>query len=113
MAEQHRAAISPDEVGQTPLSKLTADQFLQRLSHQDVGDRTPVVGEKKKYELWVEENSGRLTVRDFLDRMRREKKKVELIFLEKGPDIEHLALKRVIEDRPDPRSGLIDPIMFE
>jgi hypothetical protein len=109
MANARKAAISPDELGSTPLRQLDGEQFVQLLNHRDVSSYATIVSDKKKYELWVEENLGGITVADFLDKIRGEKKKIEL---EKFK-IENIVLKRVVEDPPDPRQWLVDPIVFE
>jgi hypothetical protein len=109
MANQRKAAISPDELGSTPLKELNGEQFVQLLNHRDLSSYATIITDKKKYELWVEENLGGLTVGAFLDKVRGEKKKIEL---EKFK-IENIVLKRVVEDPPDPRRQLFDPAIFE
>jgi hypothetical protein len=69
----------------------------------------PIISDKKKYELWVEEDLGGIKVGDFLQKIRAEKKKLEL---EKYRLIEDIVLKRVVEDPPDPRRQLIDPVLL-
>jgi hypothetical protein len=109
MINERKAPISPDEVGSIPLGHLTGDQFVQLLNNRDVASFASVITDKKKYELWVEENLGGITVGDFLGRLRQEKKKVELEKIK----IEDLVLKRALEDPPDPRRQFIDPVIFE
>jgi len=84
MAEQagktggHRAAIDLDEVGEKRLGDLTAAEFIQILNHKDLAPLRGVIADKKKYELWIEENLPRITLGDLLERVRGEKKKLEL-----------------------------------
>ena len=80
MNNEREAAIDIDEMLDRPLNKLTAAEFVQVLSHpkaQQVGSW--IISDKKKYELWVEENQIlRISVRELLDKLRGEKKKYEL-----------------------------------
>jgi hypothetical protein len=110
MANQRRAAISADELADTPLSKLSADRFLELLSDASISHLGPIVSDKKKYELWIEEDLGGIKVGDFIGKLRVEKKKLEL---EKQRVFEDLVLKRVVEDPPDPRRQIVDPVIFE
>ena len=73
------AAIPPDELLDRPLGDLSAAEFLKVLHHPAVGRANlHVLADKKKYELWVDEDPIlKLDVRQLLDRIRGEKKKVE------------------------------------
>jgi hypothetical protein len=105
-----KAAILADDLADTPLSKLTADRFLELLSDASISHLGPIVADKKKYELWIEEDLGGIKVGDFLVKLRAEKKKLEL---EKQRILEDIVLKRYIEDPPDPRRQIVDPVIFE
>jgi hypothetical protein len=109
MANRRKAAISPDELGSTPLRDLNGEQFVQLLNHRDLASYASIISDKKKYELWVEETLSGITVGDFLDKLKGEKKKVELEKMK----IEDIVLKRVVEDPPDPRRQFIDPVIFQ
>jgi hypothetical protein len=50
-----------------------------------------------------------IKIGDFLQKIRAEKKKLQL---EKYRLIEDIVLKRVVEDPPDPRRQLIDPVLL-
>lgn len=77
MTPQRTAAI--DAILDTPLEKLNAADFLTALGHQEAAELRPILADKKKYELWVEEAPIlKFTLKELLDRMRVEKKKVEL-----------------------------------
>ena len=75
-----RASIDPDQLMTRPLGEITAAEFLEVLAHPKV--RHPalaILPDKKKYELWVEEGPiGKISIGDFIDKLKGEKKKVEL-----------------------------------
>jgi len=82
-----------------PLAELSAVQFLDILSRGDATDRAAlaILPDKKKYELWVEEVSiDRFKVGELLQKLRGEKKKLELE-------------KHQIELTFDPGRNFIDP----
>ena len=103
---ERRSAIPPDELLERPIEQLSAAEFISALNHPAL-DQAAVrlLPDKKKYELWVEEvDVTKLTTRDLVDRLRNEKKKVEI----------ELTTKRVTEiDEPDPRTFLISPVVIE
>lgn len=80
MSEDWRAAVVPDEVLDRPLGDLSATEFLRVLNHSSVpAAHLPLLADKKKFELWVEEdNVLKLPIREVLERIKNEKKKVEL-----------------------------------
>lgn len=77
---EYRSAIPPEEVVRRPLSELTALDFIAAISSSRFDQR--LVGflpEKKKIELWTDESGiGGLNLADLFDRLRGEKKKLEL-----------------------------------
>jgi len=103
---ERRSAIPPDELLERPIEQLSAAEFISALNHPDL-DQAAVrlLPDKKKYELWVEETDvTKLTTRDLVDRLRNEKKKVEI----------ELTVKRQVEiDEPDPKSFVISPDLVE
>jgi hypothetical protein len=80
MARARTAAIDPDALMDRPLGEISAADFLQVLSNPRV--RHPalaILPDKKKYELWVEEGPiTKISVRELLERLKGEKKKLEL-----------------------------------
>jgi hypothetical protein len=109
MAKADRTAIPPDENLQRPLGELTAVEFLTALDHPSVDKQSlAILPDKKKFELWVEEDGiSKMTVVDLLDRLRGEKKKLEL---EKFR-IEDVKLVR--ENVVDPAEVLRDPAVID
>lgn len=106
---EHNAAIPPDDMFDRRLEELTASEFLAALSRPEVGPGIlPHLPEKKKYELWTDENGPDITVRDLLVRLREEKKKLEL---EKPPGFEHVKTPR--ENVLNLRDILLDPVVIE
>jgi hypothetical protein len=103
---EKRSAIPPDELLERPIEELSAPDLLFALNHPAL-DQAAVrlLPDKKKYELWVDEGGvTKLTVRDLVDRLGNEKKKVEL----------EVPMKRTpAEIDPDPRKFLIDPLVLE
>jgi hypothetical protein len=80
MANEKAAAIAADKLLDTPLSKLTAAQFVEALTAHQLAPHIKFWPEKKKYELEVEPIVDKLRLRDFIEiinRVRVEKKKVE------------------------------------
>lgn len=75
-----RAAIDPDQLMKRPLGEISAAEFLQVLADPSV--RHPalaILPDKKKYELWVEEEPiVKISVAEFLEKVKGEKKKIEL-----------------------------------
>jgi hypothetical protein len=78
------AAIDVDSLLDRPLAELSAMEFIQALNHPKYASPSlGLIADKKKYELWVEEGVlGRYRLGDILQKLRGEKKKVEL---EVGP----------------------------
>lgn len=102
-----RAAIPADALDR-PLGELNAAEFLTALEGARItAPELGILADKKKYELWVEETQvSKIPVRDLLERIRGEKKKLEL---EKSPRWEYV--KRDVELEIDPRH-LFDPVVF-
>ena len=109
MPRASRTAIPPDESLQRPLGELTAAEFLTALSHPSVDKQAlAILPDKKKYELWVEESGiDKITVLDLLDRLRGEKKKLELekFYIED--------VKMIRENVIDPAQILRDPVVID
>lgn len=107
--EGKRAAIDLDSIADTPLSEISAADFLDALAQG--GDDIHALGgtwpEKKKVELVVSENIGTVSVGRVLNILRIEKKKAEREIPDRvGPIIrppdEWL---RAIDERIDARLG--------
>jgi hypothetical protein len=80
MANDKAAAIAADKYMDTPLSKISAAQFMDALNANQLVPHVKFWPEKKKYELEVEPVFDKLRLRDFIEiinRIRGEKKKVE------------------------------------
>lgn len=102
-----RAAVDPDILDR-PLGELSAADFVGALaSARLAAPELAVLADKKKYELWVDETPiAKVPFKDLLDRVRGEKKKLEL---EKRP---WEYLKREVEFDFDP-TRLRDPVIRE
>ena len=115
---EHRAAMDKDLL-KRPFGEISAAQFLEVLNDARVaGDVIALLPDKKKYELWVDESGfPKIPIGVLIERMRREKKKLEL---EKRLIIEGFP-KRMREAEIDPtqfldpavRQGLVDEIVNE
>lgn len=76
---QRRAAIDMDALMERPLGEISAADFLQVLTHASVRPSATLIADKKKYELWVEETViTKISLKEVLEKVRAEKKKVEL-----------------------------------
>jgi hypothetical protein len=76
---EYNASIDIDEVLERPLTEISAADFLHALGTPQIGDLRPYIADKKKFELWIDEDPIiRLPLREILERIRLEKKKVEL-----------------------------------
>jgi hypothetical protein len=74
-----KAAIDVDALMDRPLTELNAGEFLQALSDPTIARDAVLIADKKKVELWVEENViFRIPLREILEKLRIEKKKAEL-----------------------------------
>jgi len=80
MGEKFKAAIDIDKALERPLSDLSAAEFVQVLNHPKVRHAgISLIADKKKYELWVEEGViEKIPVGVIIEKLRNEKKKVEL-----------------------------------
>lgn len=79
MARQSRRAAIPDDLLDKPLAEISAADLVKALSASQQPQLGVILADKKKYELWVEENPvDRIPLRELLDKLRGEKKKVEL-----------------------------------
>lgn len=109
MPDEKRPAIDKDVMNR-PLGELNAVEFLSVLQQARLSPEVmAVLPDKKKYELWIDEGGlPRITVDRFLEKIRREKKKLEL---EKRLIVEHLG-KRLGEFEID-RGQLINPVIRE
>lgn len=118
MTATMRPAVDGDVLNR-PLSEITAAQFLDVLQQARLSpDAMALLPDKKKYELWVDEGGlPKLSIGVLLEKLRREKKKLEL---EKRLVIEGFP-KRFIEREIDPgdfidpaaRDGLVQEIVGE
>lgn len=109
MAERNAAIAADEKLLDRQLGQLSAAEFLQVLGRVDF-DRSAlqILPDKKKYELWVDESGlPKIPVRELFERLRREKKKLEL---EKFR-IEDLKLQ--VEFDFDPTRRFIDPRVIE
>jgi hypothetical protein len=81
-----RAAIDYERILQSPLGEVRAIDLLNAIAHAKLGrDHLHVIADKKKYELWIEEvQVERIPVGILIEKIRGEKKKVEL---EPTPDL--------------------------
>lgn len=101
-----RAAIDPDILDR-PLGEISAADFVGALTGRLDARELTVLADKKKYELWVDETPiDKINVKDLVERIRGEKKKLEL---EKRP---WEYQKREIEFDFDP-TKLRDPVIRE
>ena len=109
MPDRRTAAISPDVLNR-PLGELNAAEFLQALGTMRVpSQHLAILADKKKYELWIDEgNLPKIVVGELIEKLRGEKKKLEL---EKRLIVEDLP-KRHTEYEFDPTRG-IDPVIRE
>jgi hypothetical protein len=109
MPDRRTAAISKDVLDR-PLGELNAAEFLQALGTLRVPPESlAILADKKKYELWIDEGTlPKLPVGELVEKLRGEKKKLEL---EKRLIIEDLP-KRYTEFEFDPTRG-IDPVIRE
>ena len=74
-----KAAIEIDTLLDRPIAELSAGEFLTALSSPKLGREVAMIADKKKYELWVEEGPIlKLSLAELLNKIRGEKKKVEL-----------------------------------
>jgi hypothetical protein len=74
-----RAAIDVDKVLQKPLKDISAVELIHALSRDDLASARSLVSDKKKYELWTDETVViEIPLADLLDRIKGEKKKLEL-----------------------------------
>jgi hypothetical protein len=79
---QRKAAIAADDgLLSRSLSEMSAAEFVQLLGRDDVADARSlaILPDKKKYELWVDEDAVlKRPVGELLVIVRKEKKKLEL-----------------------------------
>jgi hypothetical protein len=76
---ERKAAIAIDAMMDRSLSDLSAADLLQALSSPELARENTLIADKKKYELWVEESTVlKLSLKDVIEKVRGEKKKVEL-----------------------------------
>ena len=76
---RRKAAIEPDDIGAKPLSQVTGEQLVNALKADGYTLRHLTYWpEKKKVEYWTQPETVRdLKVKDLLDIIRNEKKKLE------------------------------------
>ncbi len=105
-----KVAAIDEELLQRPLGEISASQFLQVLGSMDQSSSDLVLlPDKKKYELWVDEAViDKINVADLLEKIRGEKKKLEL---EKRTVIEHF--KKYTEFEFDPEDLVTNPAIRE
>lgn len=104
-----RAAV-PADLAERQLGELSAVDFLTALQGAKVTQaELGVLADKKKFELWIEETQvDKIPIKDLVERLRGEKKKLEL-----EKNFRHEYVKRAIELEIDPRDVLIDPVVIE
>ena len=79
MPPARRAAIDVDKVLQKPLKDISAVELIHALSRDDLVSARPIISDKKKYELWIDETIVvNIPLADLLQRVKGEKKKLEL-----------------------------------
>ena len=81
MSAPKEAAIRPDkDLLNKQVQDLSAVQLIDALNVSRSPSAGVILADKKKYELWIEENPiiPRLTVAELLEKLEVEKKKVEL-----------------------------------
>lgn len=79
MAREKKKAAIPEDLLDKPLADISAAELVKALSISREPHLGHILADKKKYELWVEENPvERIPLRELLDKLRGEKKKVEL-----------------------------------
>lgn len=105
-----KQAAIPADVLERRLDELSAADFLTALGEAKLGQpELGILADKKKYELWVEETPiQKIPLKDLIERLRGEKKKLEL---EKPARWEYL--KRAVELEIDPREVFRDPAVIE
>jgi hypothetical protein len=103
------ASIAPDDLLERPLDELSAIDLLRLLGSGSVAGFRNQLADKKKYELWVDETSiGRLPVGSILDRIKTEKKKLELeIQTDRALQIDLINLLRAFSES-DPSTSAAD-----
>jgi hypothetical protein len=79
-ARANAAAIDVDQILDRPLADISAADFIRALNHPRISHTLrPIIADKKKYELWVDEGGiGRIPLKELLEKLRGEKKKAEL-----------------------------------
>ena len=75
-----KSAIPPDDLLDRDLGSMSAADLITALSHPDIDRRAVMLlPDKKKYELWIDEDAVlKVKLVDLIDRLRTEKKKIEL-----------------------------------
>lgn len=77
--KERRAAVDVDAVLKRSLNDLSAADFIRVLGHRDFSGIGVIIADKKKYELWIDEGPVfDVPLGEILDKIRGEKKKVEL-----------------------------------
>jgi hypothetical protein len=109
MTAAKRAAIDQDVLDR-PLGEISAVQLLDVLQQAKLSSEVmAILPDKKKYELWIDEGGvAKIPVGVIIERLKREKKKLEL---EKRFVIENFP-KRYREFEIDPGT-FIDPVIRE
>jgi hypothetical protein len=105
-----RIAGIPADLADRPIGELSAVELMSALRGAQLEPGAlAILPDKKKFELWVDEDGiNKLNLGDLLDKLRGEKKKVELEKLQ--IEIPHkLAREAVI----DPADVLRDPVFID
>jgi methyl coenzyme M reductase gamma subunit len=77
--KDRRAAIDMDAMMKRSLNDISAADFIRVLGHRDLSKLAPIVADKKKLELWIDEGPVfEVPIEELLDKIRGEKKKLEL-----------------------------------
>ena len=76
---ERRAAIDTDALMKKSLNDISAADFIRILGRRDLVGLSPVLADKKKLELWVDEGGIFDTpIEAILEKIKGEKKKLEL-----------------------------------
>lgn len=85
MGDERKSAIEFEKTLEKPLGEVTAAEFVAVLNNPKLGGKLHPITDKKKYELWVEEGTiEKIPLGELIEKLKGEKKKAELEFVEYG-----------------------------